>query len=115
MITTALVAGLCGAVVGLAVAKLYVVKHHNDGRTEAYESGWNDGYDIGMKTYRPKRVKKITKADAPIERKKKDEVTHQLPESSIANASLAIAEYAVIHEMLSHDDNDDDFDDGDDE
>lgn len=63
MITTALVAGLCGAVVGLAVAKLYITKHQNDGRTDAYESGWNDGYDVGMKTYRPKRVKKISKVE----------------------------------------------------
>lgn len=63
MMTTALVAGLCGAFVGLLVAKMYIAKHQDDGRTEAYESGWNDGYDVGMKTYRPKRVKKISKAD----------------------------------------------------
>ena len=110
-----MMAGAVGLAAGVWLAKLYLTTKLEDNATDAYEEGWADGYQVGLNAPRPKRVKKITKATAPIEHKKKDEVTHQLPESSIANASLAIAEYAVIHEMLSHDDNDDDFDDGDDE
>lgn len=63
MVTTAFVAGLCGAIVGLVVAKLYVAKHRDDGRQDAYESGWNDGYDIGLQANRPKRTR-TRKADA---------------------------------------------------
>lgn len=62
MVTTAFVAGLCGAIVGLVVAKLYVVKYQEDGRTEAYEEGWSNGYDIGLQANRPKRTR-TRKAD----------------------------------------------------
>lgn len=51
MISHTLVGGLSGAVVGLVIAKLYISKHEHDGRTEAYESGWNDGYDVARKAH----------------------------------------------------------------
>lgn len=45
MIVTDIIAAFVGFSAGLLIGKLYSVKKH----TDAYESGWSHGYDVGNK------------------------------------------------------------------
>lgn len=64
MIKTVIIAGVIGAAVGVWLAKLYLTTKLEDNATDAYEEGWADGYQVGVNAPRPKRVKKIQKANA---------------------------------------------------
>lgn len=58
---------VCGALIGAAITfalmRTYCQNVAHDRHLDAYEEGWTNGYDVGVKAPRPKRVKTIRKAD----------------------------------------------------
>lgn len=65
---TTTLAVVCGALIGMAITfafmRAYCENVANERHLDAYEEGWSNGYDIGLRAPRPKRVKTIRKADA---------------------------------------------------
>lgn len=64
MIYAVIIGIITGAAVGVIVARFYIDTETKDTTSNAYESGWGDGYAVGInqpKQSRP-RAKKISKA-----------------------------------------------------
>lgn len=58
-----IVGALAGMLVSYAILRTHISNVRADNCQDAYEKGWSEGYEIGLQASKPKRVKKIRKAD----------------------------------------------------
>lgn len=64
MMTLALLSAIAGGITSFLLHRLYDAKQEERKYTDAYEEGWSNGYDVGLRAPRPKRAKKITQAES---------------------------------------------------